>query len=593
MSIRRDGLLFIVVAALAFVYVILRAVLVPICHDEARTFQQFIVTQRFLPFAAHWDAANHPLITLTGWISYRLFGPGLFGLRLFSVLCFPLFAFHLYRMGTWIIERRVRWCLWLALLGMPFMIEFFSLFRGYGPAMAFLMMALYHAVRYLRFGGTRSLGLAMLGGALATYGSLTVIVTWAALWAVCALLLPWRVARGKATGAVAVMVLSLGVMVFAAAFGHALQVRGALYYGGDGGLITVTLASLTHFVLGSDSTFVLVPAAVVTLVLPWIATRVLASGDFRERNVLLMLTAFLLLGELVGRIALGEVFGVHYPEDRTGLHLVPLFVIAFACAVDRAAQQQRGIWRWAALPLLFLPLRAAVMANVERIALWPGDAVPARVFDIVEEKQRESERPLLVGGYRLKTSVWNYGNFIRQNQLTEIDFHDHPQPSCDLLLIDPSTFDAPPGFHALYDDGSGYLVLMERQEPLRLALLLDTTFSFATTEEEFITVWEPRLSGLPERELLLWLEAPITSPAHPLEAVLAVEVSDSTRQHLHYVSGELHSRRLQWQGDTLHSLRRIPHRPAEARRLAVYFYNKRFQPLQVDGARLRVYAIDP
>jgi hypothetical protein len=70
----RDRKLFLLFAGVAFAYVALRAVLVPLTHDEARTFFVYTRTGEFLPWLGHWDAGNHVLCTALGWLSYEAFG---------------------------------------------------------------------------------------------------------------------------------------------------------------------------------------------------------------------------------------------------------------------------------------------------------------------------------------------------------------------------------------------------------------------------------------------------------------------------------------------------------------------------------------
>ena len=56
------------------IYTALRAIHVPPIHDEAATFFFYIQRGSFLPFEAHWDAANHILNTGLATLSYNLLG---------------------------------------------------------------------------------------------------------------------------------------------------------------------------------------------------------------------------------------------------------------------------------------------------------------------------------------------------------------------------------------------------------------------------------------------------------------------------------------------------------------------------------------
>src|SRR5690606_35609493 len=97
MSARGERTLFAAVALLTFVYVAIRAALVPLTHDEAATFQTYVLTGRYLPYLAHWDAGNHLLITAIGRGCYQFFGAAPLSLRAFNVLCFALYAWYAWR----------------------------------------------------------------------------------------------------------------------------------------------------------------------------------------------------------------------------------------------------------------------------------------------------------------------------------------------------------------------------------------------------------------------------------------------------------------------------------------------------------------
>ncbi|HRH38861.1 MAG TPA: hypothetical protein PK760_10975, partial [Flavobacteriales bacterium] len=139
---------FAALSGTVFLYVLLRAALIPIVLDESTSFLMFVQDGAFLPFHSQWDANNHFLNSFCGWVGWSLGGLHLLSLRWASVLSFALFAFSAWRIGMFVQGRIVRWCLWLALLGCPFLLDFFSLFRGYGPAMAFLLLSLEATLSY-------------------------------------------------------------------------------------------------------------------------------------------------------------------------------------------------------------------------------------------------------------------------------------------------------------------------------------------------------------------------------------------------------------------------------------------------------------
>ena len=131
------GLLF------AFSYVIVRGFTVGITHDEALTYK-IINGDEVLKGTANHHWLNTQLSTL----STYLFGAKEFALRLPNVLSFAVFWFFLYRIaGNFLKSSATQLVLLLLLCGNPFILDFFSLCRGYGLSIAFVTASLFYLFR--------------------------------------------------------------------------------------------------------------------------------------------------------------------------------------------------------------------------------------------------------------------------------------------------------------------------------------------------------------------------------------------------------------------------------------------------------------
>ena len=587
MNGRAERTLFLAFAFLVFAYLVLRALLVPLTHDEAATFQTYVLTGRFLPFLSHWDAGNHLLITAVGRATYLLFGAQPLAVRSFALLCFVLQAWYTWRITRSLKVAVVRWCTMAALLFTPFLIEFFALFRGYGPSLAFMLMAIYHVVRYGELGGRHQLIAALAALSLATFASLSVLVICGLLLGIIAAIL-LRSHRRDALAWIAWAVLGMLPLAFAFAYGLELSERGLLYYGSEEGLVKGTLGSLATWVLGIDLPLAQVVVGILFTALPgW-----LIVDAVRKRNVILMVLATLIVGELLARWVMGTFLGVLYPQDRTAMHMVPLVVLAFAFVLDGLAQAQQR-WAYAALLLLGLPLHAAVKANVDRTAYWPEQAIPDEVFRLVAERQARMERPLLIAGYRQNPRAWIYGASIRGLPLNFLDDAGFPQPTCDLMIIDPDFFKRPPGFHESFAAPHGRMELLERDAPLRTIVTLDTTRFFGASNSEFVELWAPDPSTLHGKELLAEVDASITAEHDPLELRVVVEAKDAKGDPLHYDVIDIEDLRTRWHGDRLHVLRRIPAFKEPPSRVVVYLWDPQRQPYAIDRLRLIIHEVQP
>jgi hypothetical protein len=135
--------------ALLFIFILLRAIHVPLVADEAFTFFLYVEPETVFFPAAQIDANNHYLNSLLSIGSIKLFGTSLFAFRLPNVLSFVIYYFAAYKIAQYSVEK---WRFWIALIAFTSiypLLEFFSLSRGYGISFAFLLTAIYHTMAFV------------------------------------------------------------------------------------------------------------------------------------------------------------------------------------------------------------------------------------------------------------------------------------------------------------------------------------------------------------------------------------------------------------------------------------------------------------
>ncbi|WP_343634554.1 hypothetical protein [Fluviicola sp.] len=131
------GLLF------AFSYVLIRGFSVGLTHDEALTYK-IIQGDELLKATAN----HHWLNTHLSALSSHLFGAKEFALRLPNMLSFAVFWFFLFRISkTFLNTSATQIALLFLLCGNPFILDFFSLCRGYGLSVAFVTASLFYLFR--------------------------------------------------------------------------------------------------------------------------------------------------------------------------------------------------------------------------------------------------------------------------------------------------------------------------------------------------------------------------------------------------------------------------------------------------------------
>ena len=582
---RTERWFFLALAALVGAYVIVRAWCVPTIHDEAMTFFVYVQTGDFLPFLSHWDAGNHLLDTALAWCCNQLFGMHAWALRLPSIAAFVLYAWYTLRWGTLIRSVLTRWCLWSALLLFPFLLDFFSLFRGYGIGMAALSAALFHGARYLRSRRSIDLVGTLCWMTVAMFADLGLITLHALL--LVAMLFAWTTdAPQPRTAKPLLLLVLLGVvpLAFAASYSLTLEAHGSLYYGSPQGLVNGSIASLSILLFGLDHPVLNASIALLVVVLLLLSGWILWTGARDHRTWAIALLSGLLLADVLGRVVLFHWRGTLYPEDRTALQWALLSVLLFALVADG-----NGRYRYAPLLLLVLPLRTLWTLNVDHTSYWPEQAISLEMHQRIHDLQATSERPLTLGMYHQQPACWAFGEQEQGRVPILAQVADHPNQRTDLLLLDPRKERVPEGYHPVPGLSNDRQMLLALDAAPTLTPLMDTSISIPTTDAEFIELWNPAdRTSLAGHALRVELALSLASDARPLLASLVCEMEHGNGER-HYELVPLQFAQGAWNGDTLHTVRCIPQVHTDTKRLLIYLWNKDRQSITASG-RIRVFA---
>lgn len=579
--LRAERSFFVGMFAALWAYIVLRALFVPWVHDESTSLYWFVERGTFLPYVALWDAGNHFLSSAIGVLGHKLWGLSLFGSRLGSVLAFPLYAWAVYRIGSFVNDRLVRWCLWSALLACPFLLDFFSLFRGYGLGMAFFLVAVDGTIRYRSERQTRHLVQLLLGFALADFAVLSLVPLWALVVALLAvdLGMNWRTTRSIEARKV-LLWITLGVLplLFGVLLSWEMRRRGLLYHGSLDGFVPVTLASLSKFVLGSVHPLVLLGAG--TLVVAATAALFLRST---WRGPLLIIAA-LLWADVNMRIAMALLLDVNYPEDRAALHMVPLVILLISFALD-AIVARRQVFRVAALLLLVLPVRSLVTANLDHTLLWPEQSVPLRFLERIAQEEG-IERRLTIGAYHQLSMALTYAARVNGLSLNPPDVQGFPHAPVDYRIVDERFLDeALPGYRTVDHAPGPGLYLLQRENPLKLEELERHGFNFPIDTKEFMEIWRNDTSTNTQ-DLFFEVKAILDSDASFLDLHLVMEQKKGD-EALHYHTTRLAALSPRWKNGRLHVSVRMPTVP-EANSRVLYFWNPDRSTCSVSQGTVRI-----
>lgn len=319
-----------------FIYVAIRSQLLGFTYDEIST----------LHFARNfeWSAITSTagIHLLNAWLTALIIDlgfDGAFMIRLPSTLAFAAFAW-----GAWDLGRHLRKELALVLFIMvvvnPFVLDFFSLSRGYGLGLGALLPSVAFVVR---FGESRRFDHAMLA---LLFGMISVVASYTLLnflVPLVALLLgvvgldarPWRERLSRSL----VVVLATGLFLLALLpILFALKEKGELYFGGRSDILTDTVSSLGrswayHAGYGSVAIVAYQVLFAVSCVLAvWELVRAVIKRSFTPAA----LVAALLLMGLLAPFAQHLLLDTNLPVERTALMYYPLSALVLVFSMPRS-----------------------------------------------------------------------------------------------------------------------------------------------------------------------------------------------------------------------------------------------------------------
>lgn len=369
----------VVVAAIALLgYSGWRAHAIDITHDEGSTFIEYAEPRTYYEAMTRAEtAANHLLNTVAMKAGIDVFGPTPLALRWQS-----LFAHALYLVVGILWLRRFRsavvlLCGFVLLNVNPYLLDFFSLARGYGLACAFTLTSAVCLFRLVESGRWGFGALAHLFGALAVLANFSLLHYHVALIGAFNLYVLATAPRGgpaafvewvcKRNVPTAVFAIDLAAIVWRPL--TELLAKQQLYFGGTKGFWTDTVQSQIYGFLYdyADPAFALPAALGLTEgralpVLEWfvigvlaLAVLVVAGRVVRRRGPMrtaLPYAIVLLVVPALSTVVLFHVNDTRFLLLRTGLFFQVLFMVVATLVVAAAVATPRIRWPGAAVAML-------------------------------------------------------------------------------------------------------------------------------------------------------------------------------------------------------------------------------------------------
>lgn len=323
-SFKHFSVFYGTLSILLFLYIIVRAYNIGFTHDESISYTMTMGDKGWT-----LTANNHWLSTLFSFFLAKVFRYTEIILRLPNVLAFGGYAFFGFRFLQ--INCQATFAKYLGaclLLLNPFLLEFFSLFRGYGLALGATMAVFFYFSKILQRYKTLTYLKIVCWSLFAIYANYAFLFIIFALH-FCYFFYSWRLAAEELKKYWGVNIVFLGCLVPAFWNLKILAQTNQLYYGGHTSLLTDTFLPLIEksfscSLLGSCSYLFL------CLLLSFLLIHILQVS--KAKNTTFFASTFMVLVLLFP--SLYWLLGIKFPINRTALYFIPLVALWGSLSVD-------------------------------------------------------------------------------------------------------------------------------------------------------------------------------------------------------------------------------------------------------------------
>jgi len=573
-----DKLLFILISAFLAVYLVIRATLVPMAHDEIATFYYFVQSGKFNPFFSNIDTNNHFLNSVLTWISYRLFGSSPLALRLPNLMFIPAFFFFLYGIVQNLISRIFRFVLFITLAFTLHFIEFLALSRGYGMSMALLLGSVYFLFEGIKNQKIRSYIFSLVCIFLASIANLALINTYALVLFLVSVIVILKNQKNLIPGLLAIFLA--GILPFSMVVAQILYIKAhaGLIAGSPNNFWDTTITSLVAFLFETSNynasrlALLLFSAITLTSVLTFLKLKISGFKKFRFPSIFV----YLLVGNIMAILTLRFFFNVNYPDDRIGLYLYPLIAGSLIFMLDILLINSK--WKLAvAVLFVVVPLHFIVYANTSYSIWYKYDVIPERFYERVMQNHKTGTPPPTIAGHGMRIFCWSYLDYRHGGEASQFFFTHFPDYNADFQIVNIKMI---PGWQQFYDtidyDAPSERHLLKLRKPHQYNTLIASRIKkISRNRSQFIPILEGPADTLRNKILKVDINLSLFAKTKPFNGRIVFDVSDKKHHNLRYEYIQFNWLRNCWDGSVgnFSNCMLVYKIPPEAAEYKIYIWN--------------------
>ncbi|MFK8007331.1 MAG: ArnT family glycosyltransferase [Saprospiraceae bacterium] len=416
-----QNLIFFLLALSLIIYTSSRATLLSLTCDEASTYFSHIPNSIWSCFFSEscWsDANNHLLNTFLMQVSTNVFGVSEWTLRLPNLLGHLIYLIFSIRL---ILRYSNTFLLGIAgfcLLNLnPFLLEFFSLARGYGLGVGWMMMSIYYLFRWVE---SRKLSLGMycyIGAFLAVLSNFIFLNYWASATAVFIffILEKWFLKKNEKLKSNFLQSIGLPVLSSVSLFFlikkpiQFLQSKGEFVYGGESliesfvGMVKESVMSQGYFNPFTTNVFILLSTVLLGFSIVFGVFYFLKKRDNNFSKIYFagIILMILMMSAMVVQYYLLDV---KYLMGRKSTMLLPFFGLSVYLFLEFLYREKNKNWTigFALLIIVFSFNHFYRTFDLKETVEWSYDAYTKDMIQYLDEHV-EQKRKINLGVF------WIYG----------------------------------------------------------------------------------------------------------------------------------------------------------------------------------------
>ncbi|MCA6443469.1 MAG: hypothetical protein IM600_08585 [Bacteroidetes bacterium] len=441
-----------------------------------------------------------------------------------NVLSFLVFAYAVLGITSKINKSGSRLLIITFLLLTFNFLDFFELCRGYGLSMAFLTLGFYYLLNYLNNRQPSEFMKTLFALQMALAANLTLAMLVVILTGVL-LFFQWRQRLLFNLKVVFVHILNIGLTGFWVKLLLHYKEANLLDSGMGEDYWKVTFLSLLDFLYTSNQMWLQISTIILMALIGTYFFRGMAA--FKTIDALFKpsyLFSFLFLLCVLIYFLLKKMAGINYPEDRTGLFLFLLFVLALAYTLEKIPEQLSGLL--SVLLIAAISVNSIKSANLKNFGSYFYHTMPKQAYDYLVNEQSKSDTVLTIGGHRIRELNFAFLNYRGNAVLNDMDGSEDMQMCYDYFyaLKEEKTYYNQYYDEIMADDWSH--VLLKRKQKLKRTLFLEGNkeieFKGSSTYFDFLAIKDTSLNSCNPLEAEVKLS--FTKMPKPFNAFLVFSV---------------------------------------------------------------------